>query len=242
MVSKVSEPRVIVALDCARAEEALVLAARLGPGRCAFKVGQELFTRAGPDVVSRLREAGHRVFLDLKYHDIPNTVAGACRAAAELGVWMVDVHAAGGRAMLEAAREALESAPDPPLLVAVTVLTSLDRADLASVGVSDSPERAAERLARLAEACGLAGAVCAPAELGPLRRAVGAGFRLVTPGIRPRGAQAGDQKRVTTPGEAARRGADYVVIGRPITRAPDPVAALRSVEEQLAGGLCGAGE
>ena len=232
-------PRVIVALDFPDAAQALAFAVRLDPRRCAVKVGKELFVAAGPGVVRELVERGFRLFLDLKLHDIPSTVAGACAAATRLGVWMLDVHAAGGRAMLCAAREAVDAAAPPglarPLLVAVTVLTSLDAAALVETGVPDAPARQALRLARLARDCGLDGAVCSAQEAPELRAALGPSFVLVTPGIRPAGAAAADQARVVTPAEAIARGADYLVIGRPITSAPDPLAALAAIDASLGG-------
>lgn len=227
------EPRVIVALDCADAATALALARRLDPSRCRVKVGKELFTSAGPGLVEQLHAAGFEVFLDLKFHDIPNTVAGACRAAAALGCWMINVHASGGRAMLGAAREALAPAPARPLLIAVTVLTSLDRAALGEIGIDAEPALQVERLAALALECGLDGVVASPRETVRLRRRFGAGPLLVTPGIRPPGAAADDQKRTATPAEALRDGADYLVIGRPITRAADPAAALAAIDASL---------
>ncbi len=225
--------RVIVPLDFPDAESALALAARLDPRRCRVKVGKELFVAAGPAVVGRLQERGFEVFLDLKFHDIPNTVAGACKAAARMGIWMMNVHASGGGAMLRAAREAIESVARPPLLIAVTVLTSLSDEDLHEVGYRGPALEIVERLARLARACGLDGVVCSAREGPALRRATGDGFLLVTPGIRLEGAPADDQSRVVTPLEAARLGADYLVIGRPITQAADPVATLNSINESL---------
>ena len=225
--------RVIVALDFPDADAALALAARLDPKLCRVKVGKELFTAAGPAVVSRLHERGFEVFLDLKFHDIPNTVAGACRAAAALGVWMVNVHASGGEAMLRAAREALATATRPPLLIGVTILTSLSASDLARVGFQGSPEENVERLARLAHGCGLDGVVCSALEAPRLRAAFGPAFLLVTPGIRLEGAASDDQSRVVTPREALRLGADYLVIGRPIAQARDPAATLESIRNSL---------
>jgi orotidine-5'-phosphate decarboxylase len=226
-------PRIIVALDCADAASALDLSKRLEPGLCRLKVGKELFTRAGPDVVDRLQAQGFEIFLDLKFHDIPNTVAGACRAAADLGVWMANVHASGGRRMMEAAREAVETVARPPLLIAVTVLTSLDRHDLEDTGIAGQPAEQVTRLARLAHACGLDGIVCSPTELGALAGALPDAFLRVTPGVRPAGADGGDQKRVATPAEAITAGADYLVIGRPITQAADPAAALLAIETEI---------
>lgn len=227
--------RVIVPLDFPDAEAALALAARLDPRLCRVKVGKELFTAAGPAVVQRLHERGFEVFLDLKFHDIPNTVAGACRAAARLGVWMVNVHASGGEAMLRAARDALTDAKRPPLLIGVTILTSLGAADLARVGFQGTPEENVERLAGLAHGCGLDGVVCSALEAPRLRAAFGPGFKLVTPGIRLEGAEAHDQSRVVTPREALRLGADYLVIGRPIAQARDPAAALETIRSSLIG-------
>ncbi len=231
-------PRVIVALDFADPGEALAFAAHLDPRECALKVGNELFVAEGPEPVRRLVAQGFKVFLDLKFHDIPNTVAHACAAAARLGVWMLDVHAAGGRAMLVAAREAIAAAAAGgaearPLLIAVTVLTSLDRAALAEVGIAADPAVQALRLASLARECGLDGVVCSAAEAPSLRAALGRDFALVTPGIRPAGSSNDDQARVVTPADALARGATYLVIGRPITRAPDPVAALAAINRSL---------
>ncbi|HET9662983.1 MAG TPA: orotidine-5'-phosphate decarboxylase [Burkholderiales bacterium] len=227
------DPRVIVALDYADAGSALALVERLDPALCRLKVGKELFTVAGPALVKSLVDRGFGVFLDLKYHDIPNTVASACRAAAGLGVWMLDVHASGGRAMLHAAREALAQESSPPLLVAVTVLTSLNVTDLAELGIAGTPADTAIRLARLARSCGLDGAVCSAQEAAALRREFGAGFCLVTPGIRLAQTQQDDQQRIMTPHAAIASGADYLVIGRPITLAPDPLAVLRDINSQI---------
>jgi orotidine-5'-phosphate decarboxylase len=226
-------PRVIVALDYADATSALALARRLDPARCRLKIGKELFTAAGPALVEQLAAGGFGVFLDLKYHDIPSTVAAACRAASQLGVWMLNVHALGGHAMLVAAREAVAAAATPPKLIAVTVLTSMGQDDLSAVGISGTPEAAVLRLAALARAAGLDGVVCSAREARALRAACGESFCLVTPGIRPSGGGADDQQRVMTPAQAISAGADYLVIGRPITRAPDPLAALEAVEREI---------
>jgi orotidine-5'-phosphate decarboxylase len=227
------EPRVIVALDLAP-DTALALAARLAPQACRLKVGKELFTTAGPLLVEKLVQRGFDVFLDLKFHDIPNTVAGACRAAAKLGVWMLNVHALGGRAMLEAAREAIAvTGAYRPLLVAVTVLTSMAEQDLRTVGIEGSPAAAAVRLAGLAQASGLDGVICSAQEAPLIRRECGRQFRLVTPGIRlPENAQ-DDQRRVTTPVAAIEAGADYLVIGRPITQSVDPAAVLDAINRTI---------
>jgi len=225
---------VIVALDHADAAGALAMAARLDPRLCRVKVGKELFTAAGPEVVRQLVALGFDVFLDLKYHDIPNTVAGACRAAAKLGVWMLNVHASGGVAMMRAAREAVAGGARAPLVVAVTVLTSLDDESLAQVGFRGNAEETVLGLARLAQASGLDGVVCSAREATALRAALGPAFALVTPGIRLPGGDAGDQVRTVTPLQAAKLGADYLVIGRPITASADPAATLLGIRESLA--------
>ena len=227
--------KIIVALDFADADSALALVARLDPAVCRLKVGKELFTAAGPDLVRTLVARGFEVFLDLKFHDIPNTVAAACRAAAGLGVWMLNVHASGGRRMMAAAQAALADLPKPPLLIAVTVLTSMSAEDLGEVGISAAPADQVLRLARLAHACKLDGVVCSAQEAAMLRAELGAGFRLVTPGIRPAGAESGDQRRVMTPKAAVDAGADYLVVGRPITQAADPAAMLAAINRELAG-------
>ena len=225
--------KIIVALDYADAVSALALVARLDPALCRLKVGKELFTVAGPELVRALVARGFEVFLDLKFHDIPNTVAAACRAAAGLGVWMVNVHASGGRRMMTAAQEALADLPQRPLLIAVTVLTSMSAEDLREVGVADAPADQVLRLARLTQACKLDGVVCSAQEAAMLRAELGTDFRLVTPGIRPAGAEVGDQRRVMTPAEALRAGASDLVIGRPITAAPDPLAALKQIQLEI---------
>lgn len=229
-----SEPRIIVALDFADAGGALALASRLDPKLCRVKVGKELYTAAGPSLVESLQKSGFGVFLDLKFHDIPNTVAAACAAAARLGVWMLDVHALGGRAMMSAAREALAATAKRPKLVAVTLLTSMSAADVADIGVRGSPQDAVLRLAGLAQACGLDGVVCSPREAAALRLRHGGDFILVTPGVRPADAAQDDQARVATPRQAVADGSDYLVIGRPITRAPDPLAVLRRIHDEIA--------
>jgi orotidine-5'-phosphate decarboxylase len=228
---------VIVPLDFPDADGALELAARLDPKLCRVKVGKELFVASGPEVVHRLQERGFDVFLDLKFHDIPNTVAGACRAAARLGVWMVNVHASGGEAMMRAAREAVAGVARPPLLIGVTILTSLAEADLERVGFTGAVQENVERLARLARACGLDGVVCSAQEAQAIRRATGPDFTLVTPGIRLDSGSRDDQVRVVTPREAVRLGADYLVIGRPITQSPDPAATLESIRRSLQEGM-----
>lgn len=228
-------PRVIVALDYASAVEALAFARRLDPARCRVKVGKELFTVAGPALVEQLVHRGFDLFLDLKYHDIPNTVASACKSAAVLGAWMINVHASGGRSMMQAAREALAGLTRPPKLIAVTVLTSLGAEDLRETGHSEAPEVLVERLARLAVSSGMDGVVCSAQEAPRLRAACGPDFCLVTPGIRLPDAAQDDQKRIVTPQAAIAGGADYLVIGRPITRAADPLAVLDRINADIAG-------
>ncbi|MDD1713463.1 MAG: orotidine-5'-phosphate decarboxylase, partial [Methanoregulaceae archaeon] len=224
----------IVALDYARAEDALGLVARLDPGLCRLKVGKELFTTAGPTFVEGLVARGFDVFLDLKFHDIPNTVAQACKAAARLGVWMLNVHGLGGRRMLSAARESLEGLSSRPKLIAVTVLTSMGREDLQEIGIADEPQAMVLRLAKLAQSSGLDGVVCSAHEAPLLKHELGAGFCLVTPGIRLAASSQDDQVRVTTPREAVRLGADYLVIGRPITQAKEPLQVLQDINQELA--------
>ncbi len=227
---------VIVALDFPEAADALALAGRLDPALCRVKVGKELFTRAGPAVVEALVGRGFQVFLDLKYHDIPNTVAGACRAAADLGVWMVNVHALGGRRMMAAAREAVEGASrGRPLLVAVTVLTSMADEELAEVGLAGSAAENVLRLAGLARDSGVDGVVCSPREAALIRDRVGEAFLRVTPGVRPAGTAQGDQRRTLTPAQALEQGADFLVVGRPVTAAEDPLAALLALVEETRG-------
>lgn len=227
------DPRIIVALDFPEAPSALALARQLDPLHCRVKVGKELFVAAGPDLIEDLHSLGHSVFLDLKFHDIPNTVAAACKAAARLGVWMVNVHASGGLAMMRAAREALMGLETPPHLIAVTVLTSMEREDLRDIGLDCEPQDQVLRLARLTQQAGLDGVVCSAREATLLRETLGEGFLKVTPGIRPAGSVAGDQKRVLTPTQALAAGAHYLVIGRPITQAADPLAALLAIEAEI---------
>lgn len=226
--------RVIIALDFPAPQAALEMVAHLDPARCRLKVGKELFTRGGPQLLEQLRKQGYEIFLDLKFHDIPNTVAGACAAAADLGVWMINVHALGGRKMMVAAREAIDKASHRPLLIGVTILTSMGEDDIREVGMAGTPAENVARLAHLARDTGLDGVVCSPQEVTLLRQDMGEKFLLVTPGIRPAWSAKGDQQRITTPGEAVRMGADYLVIGRPITAAPDPLAALVAIEQEIA--------
>jgi orotidine-5'-phosphate decarboxylase len=230
---------IIVALDVPEAGKALDLAARLAPVVGAVKIGKELFTSGGPDIVRRVRATGASVFLDLKFHDIPNTVARAVEAAVRLDVQMVTIHTSGGSAMMQAAEEAAQEearrrGQAPPLVLGVTVLTSLDAAALAELGLEANPAAQVERLARLASRAGLRGLVCSPLELPALRAFLPRQFQLVTPGIRPAGADAGDQKRTLGPREAIQAGADWLVIGRPIIAAPDPRAAAEAILASLA--------
>lgn len=227
--------RVIVALDYADAKSAMALVDRLDPSACKVKVGKELFTAAGPAFVATMVHRGFDIFLDLKFHDIPNTVAQACKAAAQLGVWMINVHALGGRAMMMAAREAIDSVPRKPNLIAVTVLTSMAEPDLHEVGIDMSPLAETMKLADLAEDCGLDGVVCSAHEAAAIRDRLGNRFMRVTPGIRLPDDSAGDQKRVMTPQIAIDSGASYLVIGRSVTRAADPLAVLARINQEIAG-------
>jgi orotidine-5'-phosphate decarboxylase len=229
--------RLIVALDVPTASAAIDLVDRLENSCRWFKVGLELFVAAGPTILEKLTARGHSVFLDLKFHDIPNTVAGAVRSASGWGVRMITVHALGGPAMLSAARAALEEVTDPPELLAVTVLTSMDGAQLSAVGLDDSAAKQVERLARVGLSAGIRGFVCSPQEVCLLRALAGPETVLVIPGIRPAGAGVGDQKRIATPADALRQGASYLVVGRPITQAPDPAGAAESILAEIAVGL-----
>lgn len=228
-----SDPKIIVALDYSDAQLALELVARLEPTLCRLKVGIELFTIARSRLIEQLMQRGFEVFLDLKFHDIPNTTAQACKAAAELGVWMVNVHALGGRKMMEAAREAMSLYTQSPKLIAVTLLTSMAQEDLTDLGIAATPADMVLRLARLACDSGLDGVVCSAREAALLRQHCGSKFCLVTPGIRSADAVADDQSRIMTPCAALNQGADYLVIGRPITRAVDPLQALQSFVKQI---------
>ncbi|MCC4285402.1 orotidine-5'-phosphate decarboxylase [Marinobacter salarius] len=229
-------PRIIVALDFPSDQPALALVDQLDPAKCRLKVGKELFTRSGPALVRDLQNRGFDVFLDLKFHDIPNTTSAAVAAAADLGVWMVNVHASGGEKMMTACRDRLESfGKDRPLLIAVTVLTSMGPEDLAGIGITDSPEAQVSRLATLTRNCGLDGVVCSAQEAPALKAEQGKDFKLVTPGIRPLSADKGDQQRIMTPTDALKAGSDYLVIGRPITQAADPLAALEAIHSEVVG-------
>ena len=225
---------IVVALDYSTLDDALATARLLDPARCRVKVGKELFTSTGPVVLERLHDLGFEVFLDLKFHDIPNTCAKAVGAAADLGVWMVNVHASGGRRMMEAARNELEKRAHQPLLIGVTVLTSMDQSDLAELGLNVTPEQQVARLATLAQSSGLDGVVCSAQEVAIIRQHCGADFSTVTPGIRPSWSATQDQKRIMTPEQAVAAGVDYMVIGRPITQSDDPAAACQKILDSLA--------
>ena len=228
-----NEPKIIIALDYSTAAPALALAERLQPELCRLKVGKELFTAAGPAVLEKLMQRGFEIFLDLKFHDIPNTTAQACKAAAELGVWMVNVHALGGRKMLTAAADAIANTSKPPKLIAVTMLTSMAQEDLADIGIQATPAEMVLRLATLTRDCGLDGVVCSAQEAALLRKSCGTEFILVTPGIRPAQASLDDQSRVMTPQAALQAGSSYLVIGRPITQAADPLQALLNINKEI---------
>lgn len=227
-------PRIVVAMDFDSAEQCVAMAKRLSPRDCRLKVGKELFTACGPKIVEQLMGLGFEVFLDLKFHDIPNTTAKAVRAAAELGVWMVNVHASGGERMMMTAREALEQSSNKrPLLIAVTVLTSMEAVDLAGIGIERSPEEQVMKLAQLTNRCGLDGIVCSAQESSLMRSQFGQSFCLVTPGIRLEGSPTDDQRRTLTPSAAIAAGSSYLVIGRPITQSPNPVATCQSIIQTL---------
>lgn len=228
------ENKVIVALDYETQKEALNLVDQINPELCRLKVGKEMFTTLGTEFIKQLHQRGFDVFLDLKFHDIPNTVARAVRSAADLGVWMVDLHASGGLKMMETAKQILEPyGKDAPKLIAVTVLTSMEDVDLLQIGLNASPMEQVIRLARLTQRAGLDGVVCSPQEVEILRATCGKEFTLVTPGIRPTGADFGDQRRVMTPKEAIATGSDYLVIGRPITQATNPVEVLKQINAEI---------
>lgn len=224
---------IIIALDYGNPQHAHALLDKLDAQSCRVKIGKELFCRGGPAFVDKVVKSGFDVFLDLKFHDIPNTVANACAAAADLGVWMINVHALGGVKMMQAARTALQPYPKPPLLIAVTILTSLSGDDLHEIGLSGEPVHNVQRLAALAHRAGMDGIVCSPLEAASVRESEGEHFCLVTPGVRPRGSSEDDQKRITTPAQALQYGANYLVIGRPITGAAQPSEALNKIQAEI---------
>lgn len=220
--------KVIIALDTPDEQKALELVKLLKHKVSVFKVGLELFCSEGPEIVNKINDLGCKVFLDLKFHDIPNTVAGAARAALSTGAFMFNVHASGGREMMRKVREMIDSAelPEKPIVIAVTVLTSLDESDLNDINISKSPLEQVKTLALLTKESGLDGVVASPREITAIREVAGQDFVIVTPGVRPAWAQAGDQKRIMTPAEALDAGASYIVVGRPVTAAPNPVEAI----------------
>ncbi|HXZ95490.1 MAG TPA: orotidine-5'-phosphate decarboxylase [Burkholderiales bacterium] len=230
-----NEPRIIVALDYADANSALQFVKRVEPQACRLKIGLELYTSAGPQLVEQLARRGFGMFLDLKLHDIPHTVAQACKAASRLGVWMLSLHALGGGTMLAAAREAVGGVMPRPLLIAVTVPTSMGREELGQLGIGGEIDEAVLRLARVAHQAGMDGVVCSGQEARQLKKQFGREFCVVTPAIRPAQTGYDDQLRVTTPRQAALNGADYLVIGRPVTRAADPLRALEEINREMAG-------
>lgn len=229
-----NDPKVIVALDYENQNDALAFVDKIDPATCRLKVGKEMFTLFGPEFVKELHRRGFSVFLDLKFHDIPNTCSKAVRAAAELGVWMVNVHASGGERMMSASREILEPyGKDRPLLIGVTVLTSMEQSDLQGIGIDVAPQEQVLKLATLTQNSGLDGVVCSAQEASILKSNLGQEFKLVTPGIRPAGAAKGDQRRVMTPYDAVQAGSDYLVIGRPITQAANPAQVLIDINATL---------
>ena len=229
-----TDPKIVVALDFDQQNKAEAFVDKLDPTMCKLKVGKEMFTHFGPSFVRTLVNKNYDVFLDLKFHDIPNTVAKACQAAADLGVWMVNVHASGGPKMMEYAKESLEAySTNKPLLIAVTVLTSMDQQQLAAIGINSTPEEQVLKLAKLTHDCGLDGVVCSAQESRLLKSNIAKDFQLVTPGIRPEGSSKGDQMRVMTPKQAIQAGSDYLVIGRPITQSADPLKTLIEINASI---------
>lgn len=224
---------IVVALDFPDMKQALAMADQLDPSLCRVKVGKELYTATGPAILEELYKRSYEVFLDLKFHDIPNTCAKAVGVAADLGVWMVNVHASGGQRMMEAARNELEKKSHQPLLIGVTVLTSMEQRDLAGIGLDVEPMKQVERLAKLTQSSGLDGVVCSAREVALIRDVCGADFLTVTPGIRPEGSEVGDQKRVMTPNQAVEAGVHYMVIGRPIIQASNAKCSLKAVIDSI---------
>ena len=228
-----SDPKIIVALDYPNEAQAFAFINQLDTESCRLKVGKEMFTALGPAFVEKIQAKGFEVFLDLKYHDIPNTVAKACEAAAHLGVWMVNVHASGGRRMMEAAANALANFQTKPSLIAVTVLTSMTQEDLFELGIKEQPSQYALKLAILAQSSGLDGVVCSAQEARLMRESLGEQFLLVSPGIRPKGVTSDDQRRIMKPREAMDAGSNYLVIGRPITQSDNPLGVLRTINSEI---------
>ncbi|WP_024851089.1 orotidine-5'-phosphate decarboxylase [Hydrogenovibrio kuenenii] len=229
------DPKVVIALDFPSVSRANSFIHQMDPSICRLKIGKELFAIGGPAFVESCIDKGFDVFLDLKYHDIPNTVAKACQAAAKMGVWMLNVHALGGRRMMEAAKEGVLQSSHQPILIAVTILTSMEEGDLRDIGLQGTPHDNVMRLAKLAADSGLDGVVCSAQEASDIRAEIDRNFCLVTPGIRPRDADVNDQKRIMTPDEALKAGSSYLVIGRPITQAKDPIQALIDINESIKG-------
>jgi orotidine-5'-phosphate decarboxylase len=227
------DSKIIVALDFSDSKSALAIVSELDPEKCKLKVGKELFTAAGPQLIESLVAKDFKVFLDLKFHDIPNTVKKACEAASNLGVWMLNVHASGGTAMMQAAMEGVNNSFNNPYLIAVTVLTSMNQASLNEIGIELDVENQVLKLAKLAQNAGLHGVVCSALEANLLKKQLNDDFLLVTPGIRPANVNQDDQSRVVTPQEALNNGASYLVIGRPITQAPNPLQALESILQTI---------
>ncbi len=226
--------RLIIAMDFAEKNQAIALSEQLDPGRCRLKIGKEMYTRFGPTLVKQLQFSGFDIFLDLKFHDIPNTVAKACAVAADLGVWMVNLHTSGGRKMMEAAATTLQTyGNSAPLLTGVTVLTSMSLEEMHETGVDGSIEQRVLNLAKLAKECGLDGVVCSALEAERLRKEIGNNFKLVTPGIRPAGSDKADQHRIMTPIDALNAGSDYLVIGRPVTQASDPLKVMCDIADSI---------
>lgn len=231
--SVINQSPIVVALDFPTMQAALAMADQLDPALCRLKVGKELYTASGPKIIEELHKRNYEVFLDLKFHDIPNTCAKACGVAADLGVWMVNVHASGGRRMMEAAKNEILKKTHQPLLIGVTVLTSMEQNDIAEIGLDIAPLVQVERLASLAKQSGLDGVVCSSKEVAIIKQNIGSDFLTVTPGIRPAGSHIGDQKRIMTPVEAISAGVDYMVIGRPITQSADPRVSCESILKDL---------
>ncbi|MBR0128215.1 MAG: orotidine-5'-phosphate decarboxylase [Neisseriaceae bacterium] len=234
--SQKSDPKIIVALDFPSEKQTVEFVRQLNPNLCRLKIGKELFTATGASLVEKLMTQGFEIFLDLKFHDIPNTVANACRSAAELGVWLVDMHASGGKRMMEAAANAVANFQNRPKLIAVTVLTSMTADDLAEIGIQTPVEQQVLKLAQLAQHSGLDGIVCSAQEAALLRQQIGNDFLLVTPGIRPASNQTDDQRRTMTPLQAINAGSSYLVIGRPITQAKNPLQALMDINNSIQAG------
>ncbi|MFK5894570.1 MAG: orotidine-5'-phosphate decarboxylase [Pseudomonadota bacterium] len=232
-MSQSTDPKIIIALDYSDEQSAMAMVKQLSPTLCRIKIGKELFVSSGPQLIEKIAKLGFDIFLDLKFHDIPNTVAGACRAAANLGVWMVNVHASGGLKMMQAAREAIENSSHKPLLIAVTILTSLDDKALTEIGYKNNTQQQVLQLAKLTQNAGLDGVVCSPLEAQLIKAETNKDFLLITPGVRPKGSKVNDQSRIMTPKQALEAGSNYLVIGRPITAAENPLKALELIASEI---------